>query len=228
MPPRNHRAHRSTVRLGLEVLEGRMLLSATLPAPAPAPTGHIAGSDSFIQGIKTASTLQSSPAATNAYFNYLWSMSPSTVLVGANALTHNHHSTGSVDFALVRPNYAGVRVGSTGNIPLGAITTLSSASDRVPDQYHSAFTLTLRIADGATGATGWVSFKGLVTGTLSRNKSSLTITFQRSLTQKVTLGKHVYSVTVPSSLKPTGPHGAPTMVYVTVGVSNAPTATTRR
>jgi hypothetical protein len=214
---RNHCAQRSAVRLGLEVLEGRLLLSATLPAPAPATNAQISGADSFIQGIKTASAVQSSPASTDAFFNYSWSMSPSTVLIGANALTHNLHSTGSVDFALVRPNYT-----AAGKIPLGAITTLSSASDKVPDQYHTAFTLTLRIADAATGAVGYVTFKGLITGTLSAKSSTLSIIFQGPLTQKVTLGKHVYSVTMPSSLKPTGPRDAPSMVYASVGVSNAP------
>jgi hypothetical protein len=222
MLTRSHRAGRPSVRLGLEALEGRMLLSAALPAPAPATAGQISGANTFIHGIEAASALHSATAVSNAYFNYFWSMTPSTVITGANPRTHTGISTGSVDFALVRPDYTGAPLGGAATgIRLGTITTLSSASDKVPDVYHSAFTLTLRIADAASGRSGTVSFKGLITGTLSASKSNLTITFQRSLSQKVTIGNHLYTVTVPSTLKPNGPHERPTMVYVSVQASTA-------
>jgi hypothetical protein len=89
------RASQLTARLGLESLEGRTLLSATLPTPAPT-VGHVA----------STTTLQvHHQAATQARmvgFSYQWCVGPSAVIVGTNPTTGNGKSTGSVDFALVR------------------------------------------------------------------------------------------------------------------------------
>jgi hypothetical protein len=67
-----------------------------------------------------------------------------------------------------------------------------------------------------------LTFKGTSTGTLSYFGSRLTATFQSPTTQKITLGSHVYTVTLPRRLNPPGPNYMPLPVYARVQVSPRP------
>jgi len=84
--------------------------------------------------------------------------------------------------------------------------TSSSATTTHPDYYNTPFTIRLGIRDAASGITGYVYFKGTITGTLSAFKSNLTVKFSAP-TQKITLGNYVYTVSLPSSFAPYAPTG---------------------
>src|SRR5262249_24841241 len=90
---------------------------------------------------------------------------------------------------------------------------------KVPDTFHTAFTLKLHLKDTNWGKSADLIFQGVINGTLTAFKSNLTATFKSPTTQTVTLGNHVYKVTLPSVLHPTGPWDAPTPVFATVAVT---------
>jgi hypothetical protein len=229
MHPRTHGA-RSTVRLGLESLEARTLLSATLPAPSPAVSTaivhHTDLNNIHVAYALPAATAHTQTAAASVRFSYHWKVGPSTVIIGANPKTANGKSSGNVDFALVRDGTDAARLGGqAAAVPLGFIITNSDADDAVPDRFHAAITLKLTLHDAASGASRTVTFKALLTGTLSFDRSTLVINVQGPLTQKVTLGQHVYTVRLPGSIKPAGPTDVPTTVFAFVAVSPVPHAT---
>jgi hypothetical protein len=202
---------RFSTRLGLEALEGRTLLSATLPT-ATLGVAHQAAATTV-----QVHHLSAQPVRVN--FSYNWQVGPSAVLTGRNSSTGNGRSTGSVDFALVRSGgesapQGGLPVG----VPLGFVVTTSSASDGKPDTFNTAFTLTLRIRDAASGTHGVLTFKGKITGKLTATRSSLTVTFDAP-SQRLVLGRHVYTVTLPRTVHPTGPYDAPSALFAFVQVS---------
>jgi hypothetical protein len=223
------RTDHTAARLGLEALEGRLLLSATLPAPvaAAAAAQHAAPAPIQIDYSHAAAVTHpkvTHPAPANVRYLFHWGVGPSPFLLGANTNTGNGKSTGSVDFALVRDGTELSRLGGpSGLVPIGLVVTTSSASASRPDRYNTTFTLQLRIKDEGSGAWRVLTFKGTVTGTLTWDHSSLTVKFQGPLTQKVTLGKHVYTVTIPGTVKPPEPGGAPALLYARVQVGAAPT-----
>jgi hypothetical protein len=213
----NNRAGVRTARLGLESLEGRIVLSATVPAPTPV-VGQTASaaSEMQVQHLTTASV----PQATYARFGYHWGIGPAgTVIQGTNTTTGNGKSTGSVDFALVRDGQMTARVGGpAAYLPVGFVMTTSSASAAHPDHYHANFSVTLRLRD-ASGVMGTVTFKGTINGTLTWGASHLTVTFQTPTTQRVTLGHHVYTVSLPTSINLASPTAPAAMLYAKVQVS---------
>jgi hypothetical protein len=202
------RAGRST-RLSLEALEDRTLPSATLPAPPPL-TGTPAA--------QTATTQQT------AGYSYGWAISPGAVLTGAN-------STGSVMAALSAAGSASAALGGpAGSIPLGQFSTSSSALSSRPDRYHTPLTISLKARDAASGATGTLTFKGAVTGTVGWSRSTLSwdstlvVRFQAP-TQKLTLAGRLYTVTLPGTVRLGTPDSAPLKVSASVSVSTTATAT---
>jgi hypothetical protein len=197
------RASRRFARLGVECLEGR-----TLPSAAPLAPPVLSSS------VQVAHV----PAATqtNAAFSMHWTVGPKAVITGSNG------ATGSVDFALYRDASSSAKVGGPAvTMHVGVITTTSSANNSHPDIYsHTPFTLTLKLKDAGSGATGTVTFKGFINGNLSWQHSSLTITFQNA-TQKLTLGGRVYTVTLPQNIHPPVPGKTPFVLNATVQVSKA-------
>jgi hypothetical protein len=220
---RTHGAGRSSVRLGLESLEARTLLSATLPAPIPTTSGGVVHhTDLDPIHVATIHPAAVAPAATSAGFSFHWNVGPSTVITGTNALTANGKSSGNVVFALVRDGFDSAHLGGNAvAVPIGFLITNSDASDAVPDHFHTAISIRLRLHDAASGATGVVTFKALLTGTLSGARSTLVLKFQSPLTQKLTLGHNVYTVRLPETLNPAGPDAIPTTLFAYVGVSAA-------
>jgi hypothetical protein len=207
---RTNCAGRFRARLGLESLEGRMLLSSTtLPSPSPAPA----------IGSHTSQQTQVQATSQSANYSFSWAVGPTSVLVGTNPTTGNGRSTGSVDFALVRNATQSSKLGApASSLPIGFLVTTSSAEHAHPDVFHASFTLQLQLRDASSGATGVLTFKGTINGTLTWDHSALTATFQSPLTQKLTLGNHVYTVTLPSSLHANGPWDVPTPIYAQVQV----------
>jgi hypothetical protein len=172
-------------RLGLESLENRTLLSATLPTQAPTFGPALA---------------QAAAIASTASYSYQFSIGPSAVLIGTNSTTGNHRSTGMVMVALYRPGEITGKLGGAANaIPVALVTSSSSATPQHPDIFNTTFSVTLKIRDAATGVTGTVKFTGTLKGTMAWNQSALTMSFQGPLTRQITLGRHVYTITLKTS-----------------------------
>src|SRR5262245_30352173 len=168
MTTRKPRSFRPT----LECLESRTVLSTVLPKP---PT-------------TTAIVHQ---VSTRVNYSYSWIVTPGAVLTGTNSTTHNKRSTGSVAFAWVRQTNASlIQGGSAATIPFGYVLTSSSAPGNHPDVYNRSFTIRLGIRDASSGVTGYLYFKGTLTGTLTASSSHLTVKFAAP-TQRITLGSHI-------------------------------------
>jgi hypothetical protein len=188
------RAGRCTARPGLESLEDRTLLSATLPTAAPfvaaATSQHAAAMQ--VQHLTPSATIQDvSQVGAIASYSYRWSVGPGPVITG------DRGNTGSVAFATAPAGSDASLVGGPADtISVALPVTNSSASDASPDHYNAPFTLSLKIRDDATGAVGTLTFRGMITGTLSWDRSSLSVNFQDP-TQQVNLGGHVYTVRLP-------------------------------
>jgi hypothetical protein len=222
-------AGRSPVRLGLESLESRTLLSTGLPLPtleAARAALHRSGPAPIQIHYTTpaAHAAHTVPhtTASSASYAYHWSVGPSAVVVGSNG---TGPSTGSVDFALVRRGTNAARLGGpAGTLPFGFLVTTSSASASQPDHFNVSFTLRLMLRDAASGKTGTLTFKGTISGTLNWNVANLKATFLSPTTQKITLGNHVYTVSLPAKLIPNGPNDVPTPKFAHVQISTRPAA----
>jgi hypothetical protein len=178
---------RSTVRLGLECLEGRDLPSTTVSAAphAPAPAAHVQS--------------QAQPALVN--YTFTWTVGPGPVLTGTNSSTRNGRSTGSVVFPLYAPAGGSATLGGAAtSFPIGLFLPSSSAGLTRPDIYQSAFTLQGRLTDSASRASATLTFHGTLSGTLNWENSTLTVTFS-SATQKVMLAGRLYTVTLPRGIR---------------------------
>ncbi len=201
------RAGRFTARLGLECLEGRVLPSATVPAP-------------------TSGTAQTASVQATAGYTYSWSISPGAVLLGTNSSTGNGKSSGSIMVALYAPGSSSATVGGPAvSVSLGLVTTSSSAVAAKPDVYNTPFSITLKLKDSGSGASGTLTFAGTITGTLSWDRSSLVVAFT-SPTQKVTLGGRLYTISLPGKLGLGTPDSAPVKISASIQVSVAPSSTT--
>ena len=205
-------------RIGLEFLESRTLLSATLPTAS-------AVTQPFASAMQVQ--YQAPPQGMTSY-SFGWVVGPSAVLTGTNSSTANGRSTGSVMVApFVSGGASSTLGGPAGVVSLGLVTMSSSASDASPDRYNTPFTLTMKIKDSASGAWGTLTFTGTITGTLSWSHSSLSLTFHGS-TQQLTLGSHVYSVTLPQGAIPLPiPGSAPIKLTASVAITATPAPTTK-
>src|SRR4051794_16686437 len=109
--------NRRSARLGLESLEGRVVLSTTT---LPAPTALVGQpSDASTIPVKyqsfTAQTASIQPASvttvTRASFAIGWAVGPRAILLGTNSTTANGKSSGSVAMALVRSQTGAIQIG---------------------------------------------------------------------------------------------------------------------
>jgi hypothetical protein len=141
-------------------------------------------------------------------WSYHWSITPGPVLTSG---------TGSVAMGLAQDG------SGAGNIPAATVTTTSSATDAAPDKYSVGYNLTLHLTDNPSNQSGDVTFHGNILGTVSATSSHLTNTFSDPLTQKVTLGGHVYAVTINPSLLTLAAPGSttPPQINALVSVSDA-------
>lgn len=87
------------------------------------------------------------------------------------------------------------------------IRTFSNAPRATPNSFlKSAYALTLRLTDDASGQSGTLTFNGVFNGTLSSSSASITTKFTSPTTGELTLGNSVYTVTL-GSYAPPGPPG---------------------
>jgi hypothetical protein len=195
-------------RPGLESLEGRTLLSS-----APLTAASLADT------IQVRHLLPVQHPA-KAAFALSWAITPAAVLEGTNSTTGDGKSTGSVDFALARGAAYALEVGGRARSePAGFVVTTSSANAAHPDVYHTPFTLRVRVRDAASGLAGILYFKGTISGKLTAGHSTLAVSFQSPHARKLTLGSHVYTVTLPAVLHPGAPGATPATLHASVGVT---------
>jgi hypothetical protein len=155
-------------------------------------------------------------------FTYDWASAPPSVITG------NPGNTGNVTIATpVDATVPATVGGSAVNIPAATLSTTGSGS---VDKYNTNFSLVLKLTDGASNTSQNLTFKGMVAGTLDTTgttpHSSLFASFQNPMTQKLTFGNLVYTVTIdPSKLTLPVP-GSANLGQITANVSVASTATT--
>jgi hypothetical protein len=214
MHPRANGSARFFARLQLESLEGRTLPSATPLLPGPSTVQ--------ISSIETASTHHKTHHSTMQHskveFSTHWRMTPGTELVGTNSHTGNGWSTGGVIFSLVRDGKWSATVGKSEALPVGFVESASKGTHKHPDEFNETFLLSLTIEVGKKSAV--VSFMGTIKGSLTDKKSTLKITFEQR-TEKVTLGKDDFTVTLPSNLSVAAPKGLPQPIIARIKVSAA-------
>jgi hypothetical protein len=84
----------------------------------------------------------------------------------------------------------------------------STAPTSTPDTFtHANYTFTLHLQDTASNATGNVTFSGFFSGGLTTNNANIKLNPTSPMTQQVTLGSNVYTVTL-GNYSPPGPPGA--------------------
>jgi hypothetical protein len=164
--------------------------------------------------VRLVATLVASLAATASSvradfldWGYHWSVNTPVLSSG----------TGSVALAVVQDG------SGADKIPAVSVTTTSAALPTNPDVFHSNYNLTLTLTDHSSNTSENVTFTGLVSGTLTASGSALTNTFLGPLTQKVTIGQHVYTVTMDQgTTRLLAPGSAtPPLLDATVTVTNA-------
>jgi len=153
-------------------------------------------------------------------FSYSWTALPSSVIPGG---------TGSATFAVAPDGIASAELGSPTPVlvPGASITTTSSATNP-PDSFRTSFSLKLRLTDSTSGQAGDLTFSGSLVGTLTATESQLVSTFTDPLTQSLTLGNHLYSVTIDPTLinLPNPGSSAPALIDARVSVANTTVAKT--
>ena len=91
----------------------------------------------------------------------------------------------------------------TSNLVATNLQAHSTATTSHPDVFtNKTYTLSLSLQDKASGKSGTLAFTGEFNGTLTPNSSNIKNTFTGATTQTLTLGNHLYTVTI-------GPYAAP-------------------
>jgi hypothetical protein len=152
------------------------------------------------------------PAAANSVradfldWGYHWNVNTPVISSG----------TGSVALAVVQDG------SGAATIPAVSITTTSAASPINPDVFHANYNLTLTLTDNSSNSSGNLTFAGLINGTLTATGSALTNTFLSPMTQQLTIGQHVYTVTMDPAMTHLLPPGSatPPLLDATVQVAN--------
>ncbi len=198
LPASLHAGTPDTQPAGFRALLGVSATPPALPGPSHLPAAH----------------------PEKAAFSLTWAISPAAVLEGTNSTTRNGKSTGSVDFALAGAAAYALDVGGRPRSEsAGFVVTTSSADAAAPDVFDSAFTLRVRVKDAASGRAGIVYFQGNLHGTLTAGHSALTVNFSSPQSRKLTLGHHVYTVTLPAVLHPGAPGARPAVLHTSLQVS---------
>jgi hypothetical protein len=125
-------------------------------------------------------------------FGYSWSVMPSSVIAGG---------TGTVTLAAAPAGTTQATLSAlTPALIPGATVTTSSAATTTPDQFNTPFSMQLHLTDAASGDSTNLTFAGSLKGSLTATTSTLTSTFQNPVTQIVTVGQNVYTVTIDPAL----------------------------
>ena len=126
-------------------------------------------------------TFAASPAWAEPAWSYSWTTT--TPLVGSNSAGVS-----------ITPLSGSGTAGS--DIVAANLSVLSSAPAETPDPVNGAWNLTLHLTDNASGDSGTLPFTGHFNGTVSATASDVNNTFNEPKIQSLSLGAHVYSVTI--------------------------------
>lgn len=156
--------------------------------------------------------------AENITFDYSWKATPGSAISSG---------TGSVLFSTFSQTGASVALGGTTVIDAANVSSNSSGGiapvSVLPfaDVYNHDFGLELSLTDTASGLSGMLTFSGKLVGELTSTESTVDATFSSPLTQTLTLGGHVYEVTIDPTTARIPPPGstAATLIDAFVGVT---------
>jgi len=126
-------------------------------------------------------TFAASPARAEPAWSYFWTTT--TPLVGSNgAGVSLTPATGSGS--------------ASSDIVAANLSVISSAPAETPDQINGNWNLTLHLTDNVSGSSGTLPFSGHFNGTVSATASSVDNTFNEPKIASLSLGTHLYSVTI--------------------------------
>jgi MYXO-CTERM domain-containing protein len=149
-----------------------------------------------------AALLSLLPAAARAdivAWSYDWGSS--TVAVAAGGA-----GTGGVSLATPTGNAVG-----TSDIVAANLATFSSALPGSPDTITNVpYNLNVKLTDGASGASGLLSFGGRFSGTLTPTSADISNAFDGPTTKSIQLGDNTYTVTLENYTAPGAPNATTT------------------
>ena len=130
-------------------------------------------------------------------WSYSWSRSPDQVF-----------ADGSTTSYVALTSEAEVPAGGNTDVVAANLSVFSDAPDSAPAKFtDKPYSLTLTITDGDSNAAGSLAFTGLFNGQVTSNSSNVSISFTGQITQSLTLGQHLYTVTM-DAYAPPGPPGS--------------------
>jgi hypothetical protein len=129
-------------------------------------------------------------------WSYDWDRSPISV-------SADGQGTGTINLAT---NPGGHIVGDS-NIVAVNLNTASSATAGAPDTFtNKPYSLTMTLTDGATQASGQVTFAGHFDGTLTATSASIKNTFDGDTTKTLQVGNDIFTVSIGSYTPPGAPN----------------------
>jgi hypothetical protein len=146
---------------------------------------------------------------------YSWSRSPDKVYADGSTTSY---------VALTSENT--VPAGGNTDVVAANLSVFSDAPDTAPATFtYKPYTLTLTLTDGDSSAVGSLVFTGNFNGQVTSDTSNVSITFTGQITQSLTLGEHLYTVTM-DAYAPPGPPGSTNVgsigAHATVAVQTLP------
>ncbi len=128
---------------------------------------------------------------------YSWSRSPEQVF-----------ADGSTTSYIALTGESEVPAGGNTDVVAANLSVYSNAPDTAPATFtNKTYTLTLTITDGDSNAAGSLIFTGEFNGQVTSDTSNVGILFTGQNTQSLTLGQHLYTVTM-DAYAPPGPPGS--------------------
>jgi hypothetical protein len=146
---------------------------------------------------------------------YSWSRSPDQVF-----------ADGSTTSYVALTGESEVPAGGNTDVVAANLSVFSNAPDTAPATFtNKPYTLTLTITDGDSNDAGSLAFTGEFNGRVTSDSSNVGITFTGQNTQSLTLGEHLYTVTM-NAYAPPGPPGSSNVgsigAHATVAVQTLP------
>jgi hypothetical protein len=128
---------------------------------------------------------------------YSWSRSPDKV-----------YADGSTTSYIALTSEGEVPAGGNTDVVAANLSVFSDAPDTTPANFtNKPYTLTLTLTDSDSNAVGSLVFTGEFNGQVTSDSSNVGILFTGHNTQSLTLGEHLYTVTM-DAYAPPGPPGS--------------------
>ncbi len=130
-------------------------------------------------------------------WSYSWSRSPDKV-----------YADGSTTSYIALTSEGEVPAGGNTDVVAANLSVFSDAPDTTPANFtNKPYTLTLTLTDSDSNAVGSLVFTGEFNGQVTSDSSNVGILFTGQNTQSLTLGEHLYTVTM-DAYAPPGPPGS--------------------